>query len=333
MKTEEQRNAITEARSAQNQPRTQVGELRDILETIEKRIAKLKEISSEDALDILPLLDQARERLDALDAAGGSAGSVGTQLETLLRQFEKRGALFVNRVGGPSALQKKRQAHQPDKRYWWWFIDEKLAQQRQSTMKRRAIGLVIVSAVLVVLIVVYNRFLAPDPAFQAGVGFQQSAENLLIQGQYEAALADVEQALANLPDNPELLVMQGVIYEMLDQPDLAVQSYSRAREILSDEETFYNLSAKYFLMTNLLERSIAEAERALSINPDSPISLLYIGQAHEIMGDISTALDYYEAASDAAELTGDVQLQVMARMNLAQALQRVSIPATATPTE
>ena len=60
MTTENKKNALVAARSAKNQPHTQVPELRDLLTTIEMRIAKLKEISPEDALEILPLLDQAR---------------------------------------------------------------------------------------------------------------------------------------------------------------------------------------------------------------------------------------------------------------------------------
>ena len=251
MQTENEKTALVTARSTQNQPRTQVAELRDVLTTIEKRIAKLKEISPEDALGILPLLDQAKERLDALDAAGegtsseGFARSEGTQFESLLMQFDKKGSIFVNRVGGSAALRQARQEHQPDESNWWWFIDENLAQKRQSKIKRRTIGAAIVAALLIVLVTVYNQFLAPDPEFQAGIGFQQTAENKLIMGQYEEALADVSQAIEHLPDYPELYVLRGVIYDVLEQPDLAEQNYMLAREKLSKEETFYNERAKY----------------------------------------------------------------------------------------
>jgi tetratricopeptide (TPR) repeat protein len=333
MQTDNEKSALVAAKSTQNQPRTQIGELRDLLSTIEKRIAKLKEISPEDALGVLPLLDQASERLDALGSAGGSVSSENSLFESLLLQFDKKGTIFVNRVGGPAALRVARQERQPDEVHWWWFIDEDLAQKRQANFKRWAILLTVAGAVLIVLIAAYNRFLAPDPVFQAGIGFQQTAENNLIEGRYEDALVDVDQAIERLPDFPELYVLRGVIYEMLGQPDLAEQSYELARAALSKEETFYNERAKYFLMANQAERVIADAQQAFSINPDSAISLLYIGQAYEISGDISSAIEYYEAASEAAERTNNVQVQVFARMNLAQALQAVAPPVTATPAE
>jgi tetratricopeptide (TPR) repeat protein len=333
MQTNEQKAALVEAKSTIKQPRTQMEALRDTLSTIEMRIAKLKEISTEDTLEILTLLDQAQEKFNTLEAAGGSASSEGTLYESLLRQLDKKSATFLNQVGGPAALQRARQERQPDLGYWWWYIDEDLAQKRRSRFKSWATSAAIGGALLIVLIVLYNQFLAPDPVTRAGIGFQQAAENKFIQGQHEEALADVHQAIEHLPDYPELYVLQGVIYEILEQPDLAEESYQLAREGLSKEDAFYNERAKYFLMANLAERAIADAELASSINPDSAISYLYIGQAYEVIGDYSAATEYYEAASEAAERTNDVEVQVIARMNLAQVLQRIAPPATPVPTE
>ena len=39
------------------------------------------------------------------------------------------------------------------------------------------------------------------------------------EGRYEEALVEVNQALAYTPDNPTLQVFQGVIYEILEQPE------------------------------------------------------------------------------------------------------------------
>lgn len=325
MATENQKNALVAARSAKNQPHTQVAELRDLLTTLEMRIAKLKEISPEDALEILPLLDQTRERLDALQAAGAGASSEDSQFESLLLQFEKKRPVFLNRVGGPAVLRQVRTERQPDKSAWWWFIDQSLAEERQAKIKRLAIIGTVVVALLIVLVVVYNQFLAPSPEFQAGIGFQQTAESQLIAGEYEEALASVNQAVQYLPDYGELYVLQGVIYDMLDQPDLAEQSYRLAREMLDDEEAFYMTRAKYFLLAGRAELGMADAQMAISLNPDSAVSLMYIAQAYEMQGDISKAIDYYELASAAAEASNDPTIQVMARMQMATLLQQFNL--------
>jgi len=325
MATENQKNALVAARSAKNQPHTQLAELRDLLITLEMRIAKLKEISPEDALEILPLLDQARERLDALKAAGAVTSSEDSQFESLLLQLDKKRSFFLNRVGGPTFLRQSRMERQPDKNAWWWFIDQSLAEERQAKIKRLAIIGTMIVALLVVLVVVYNQFLAPSPEVQAGISFQQTAESQLIAGQYEEALASVDQAIQYLPDDAELFVLRGVLHDLLDKPDLAEQSYRLAREMSADEETFYNTRAKYFLLAGRAELGMADAQMALSLNPDSAVSLMYIAQAYETQGDISNAIDYYELASAAAEASNDPTLQVMARMQMATLLQQFNL--------
>jgi tetratricopeptide (TPR) repeat protein len=329
---ENQKTALVAARSAKNQPQTQVAELRDLLTTLEMRIARLKEISPEDALEILPLLDQARERLDALKVAGASASSEDSQFESLLLQLEKKRLFFLNRVGGAAALRQSRMERQPDKSAWWWFMDQDLAEERQAKIKRLAVIGTVVIALLIVVVAAYNQFLAPSPEFQAGFGFQQSAESQLIAGEYEEALASVNQAIQYLPDYGELYVLQGVIYDVLDQPDLAEQSYHLAREMLDDEENFYITRAKYFLLAGRAELGMADAQMAFSLNPDSAVCLMYIAQAYEMQGELSNAIDYYELASVAAEASNDPTIQVMARMQMATLLQQFNL-ASPEPTQ
>ena len=322
-----------EIKSEQTPPRTQIGELRDLLVTIERRMAKLKEISPEIAREILLLLDQATKKLETQKEAGGSVSSEASQFESLLMQFRRKGNLFVARAGGAAALQRARKEHQPSESHWWWFIDQTLAQERQAKMRRWIVGLAIAGAVLAILAVGYQQFLAPDPEFQAGVGFQQTAENKLIAGDYEAALDDLDQAIERLPNASELLVMRGVIFEVLEQPDLAQENYAAAQASMEGDEAFYNARARYYLMSALPELAIADAETVLSTNPDAAISYMYIGQAHEILGDIPKAIEFYGIASEVAERTENATLQVMARMQLATLLQQGALPTMETPEE
>jgi len=291
-------------------------------ETPEKGL-KLAEISIDSGA--------AMERLNALKAVGASASSEDSQFESLLLQLEKNRSVFLNRVGGPTAFRKSRMERQPEKSAWWWFIDQGLAEERQSKIKRLAIIGTIVIALLIVLVVVYNQFLAPTPEVQAGIGFQQSAESKLIAGEYEEALAAVNQAIQYLPEYVELYVLRGVLYEILDQPDLAEQSYQLARQMLADEADFYNARAQYFLFAGRAEKGMADAQMALSLNPDSAVSLMYIAQAYEMQGDISKAIDYYELASAAAEASNNPTLQVMVRMQIATLLQQYNLASPEPP--
>jgi tetratricopeptide (TPR) repeat protein len=322
MQTDNEKAALAEAKSGRTLPRTQLGDLRDLLATIEKRVAKLKEIDPEEALEILWLFDQAQRRLTALASAGVNVGSEETHFESLLMQFRNHDSLFIRCVGGSAALRQARQDQQPDEDHWWWYVDEALASQRKSTLLRWAFGILVLVVVALGFRLIYQRFLAPDPAIQASYGLQQNAENALIAGDPQLALENVNKALIYTPDDADLYLLQGVIYQTLDNPDAAEKSFEAARQKYEGDEIFYAERAGLYAITGQADLALEDANAAIEINPDLAYAHIYRAQAYETMGNFSAALDDYELASEIAERTGDAEIQVFARMQMAQLLER-----------
>jgi tetratricopeptide (TPR) repeat protein len=312
-------------------PRTQLGELREVLTIIEKRLAKLKEINAEEALEILTLFDQASERLATLETAGVGPSSEVSHLESLLMQFRKRSPLFLRRAGGPSAIRQARQDHSPDEDHWWWFIDETLARERKSTLIRGAAGFLVLVIVLAGVTFIYQRFLAPDPAFTASYGLYQDAEAALIQGDPELALANINEALTNTPNDPELYLMRGITYLALDDPEAAEENFEIARERFESEEFFYIKRAGLYVILGRPDLAIEDADLAIERNPDMAYAYIYRGQAHETLGDLDRAIADYELANEIAERNNNPEIQVVARLHLAQIMQQVGFPTTETP--
>ena len=328
-----QKEDLVRIKSGQIQPRTQISELRDLLKTLENRIARMKEIDSDEALEILPLLDQATNKLTALRDAGGAVSGEATQLESLLMQFHRKRSLFVSQAGGGAVLQNARQEYQPVEDHWWWFMDQTLANERKYSLLRWGSGLLILGVLLVVVIFVYQRFFAPDPAFQASYGLLHEAEGALMIGDYPIALDKVNQALTYSPDNADLYLMQGVIYQGLDDPKAAEASFVLARKGIDGEDAFLVERSRLYSMLNLFDLVIEDANMAIMINPDRASAYIFRGQAYEMLGDYSSAIADYEKASEVAEKIGNVQLQAVARMHLAQVLQLGLPPETGTPSE
>jgi tetratricopeptide (TPR) repeat protein len=331
MQTDNEKAALAAAKSGRTLPRTQLGALRDLLLTIEKRIVKLKEISSEEALEILLLFDQAANRLTTLENAGGSTSSERPHFESLLLQFQKRRPLFVRRVGGAVALREARQTHQPDEGHWWWYTDEALARQRKSLLLRWAGGILILAIVLAGIAFVYQRFLAPDPALQASYSLQQDAEYALITGDPQLALEKVNEALTYTPDDAELYLLRGVVFHALDDLDAADEEFEIARQKYEDDAFFFAKRAGLYVLIGLPDLAIEDANTVIAIDPDLAYAYLYRGQAYETLGDSTAALADYELASEIAERTGNAEITVIARMRIANILQQAIPLDTETP--
>jgi tetratricopeptide (TPR) repeat protein len=315
---------------AQKNPRTQAEILRELLKDLELRISRMRESNPQETLQILILLDQAVESLTKLHQVGGGIESEASYFDTIKAQFYSKRRIFIGQIGGVATLVKARQESQPPPDHWWWFVDQSLAQEQRLLLRRVLAISGIIVLLLAGLFVLYQRFWRPDPAFQASVGFQTTAETLLLEGRYEAALIDVNNALAQTPDNPNLLLLRGVIYNVLDQSELAVESFELAWEGYPSADVFFSERAKYYLMAAQPELALADTEIAIELNSDLTSAFLRKAQAYEALGDYSMALKYYELASDVAERMGNPQLQVIARMSYGQLLQSLP-PSTTTP--
>ncbi|MFH1634559.1 MAG: tetratricopeptide repeat protein, partial [Chloroflexota bacterium] len=264
--------------------------------------------------------------LDRLEDLGMSPGSERSQFETITSQFRRKMALFVSRVGGVGAMEGARHLHQPPADRWWWRADEILAAERKTKIRRGLRSAGIAAAVLVALAMVYRNFFAPDPALQASMGHQQQAETLLAEGDYENALKEVGEALVYTPDEPGLYILKGVIEESLNHPEAAAASFDNARGGLDNHDDFFVHRAIFYLMMGRAERALADSAAALKINPDSAISYLNMGQAYTLLEEYPAAIESYQLADETAIRTGNTQLQVVARINLAQVLQMSTLP-------
>jgi tetratricopeptide (TPR) repeat protein len=325
--TQDNRLAAAEARLQNQRPQTTLEALRQELQTLEVQVNRLQDCSAPRALAILQSLDRVTETIAQLSASNVALGSEATQFETILAQLKRRRRLFVTRAGGAAAFQAARQQHRPAPANWWWFLDEQTQQEQRDTTRRWLRYAVLAVALLAVLGLIYRQFFAPDPTFVAAYGLNQDAENNLIAGNLDQALADATAALEYTPNDPALYVLKGVIEQTLQQEEASRKSFEAALQLLGDRQVdFYVNRAGLYNMAGKFELALADADRALALDPDSANSYLIRAQAYEALGDIPQAIESYELASEAAERIGDSQINVIARVSLGQLLQKPQFP-------
>ena len=307
-------------------PKTRLEVSRSLLKDLEKRLSRISEISAISALEIPYLFDQANDLLGELRSKGTNISSEMGQFNTLAAQFQKKKADFIHTIGGPQKLVETRQERKPSTEHWGWFVDIGLAEDNKRKTIRLVRSLVAAILLLIIGIFVYRRFFAPDPLVQASYGHQTEAENALTEGDLETALDEVKNALMYTPEQPDLYVLEGIIYEALGQEKNAEASYSSAKGFYEQPEYFYNQRAILFLMLGEPQRAMEDTETALKINPESALAYLYQGQSYEKLGEINKAIQSYEKADDLAQQVDNVQLQAIIRINLSNAYQNISMP-------
>lgn len=119
-----------------------------------------------------------------------------------------------------------------------------------------------------------------------------------MQGEFESARHDLEQALSYEPNNPDAFATLGVVYQMLGHQHRALDCLERAFSLdESNTELMGNLGHVYTLNAKM-DEAIALLNRAVSMAPDNAVILNNLGRALVENGQFKDALIHLNRALD-----------------------------------
>ncbi|MBN1886923.1 MAG: hypothetical protein JW850_03000 [Thermoflexales bacterium] len=315
-----------QAESIELESRTQLSELRKLLTRIESQIGTLAYSQPDEVLAIPGLIDQAALRLEELANQGIDTSGELNRFGAAKAALKHKGAVFLRKIGGIPALEQARQASQAGADNWWWYIDQVEAERKKAGARRLLrIGLSGLLS-LAVLAAIYQVFLAPTPELQASYGHKLQAENAASEGDFSQALVQIKLALGYTPGDPELLVTQGVFEALLGQDKAAKESFTAAQAAYNDPLQFFIKRSTLYLMCGQVDSALDDVDTALAIDPQSASAHLLRGQGYEALGNYQQAKTSYEQAGELAGQTGNYELQVIARMHMAQLRSKAVIP-------
>jgi tetratricopeptide (TPR) repeat protein len=307
----------------ESKPLTRSDELREQINELEAMIGRMGYGLGQEALAIPALFDSVSTSLASFQTAGQSMRSENARVETVSARFRDKADLFLREIGGASVLRDARRTSQPDPENWWWFIDQLVANRRRKRMLRLLRLGTGVAVVLLMLFVLYQRFLAPDPATRERLRHHRNAENLALEQDIVGALGEVEQALAVAPDEPELVVLKGVFQRELGQDTASEETFADAEAAFERREDFLLARAGASLLSGQPEAAVVDAQEAVKLNPQLANAYVLMGRAYEQMGENMEAIFAYEQAIDLAEQQGDYQLAGTTRISVGVLLQRL----------
>jgi tetratricopeptide (TPR) repeat protein len=125
-----------------------------------------------------------------------------------------------------------------------------------------------------------------DPSYNKGM-------ELIFQGRLEDAEPLLLEALERAPDNVELLCDLGLIYQNLEQWDIAEKTFRTATEKGPDNQQAWIKLGLVLIRQKKYEDAILASKKAIDLVPDNPFTWLDIGYCYYELGEWSDAEQAY----------------------------------------
>ncbi|MGE5602649.1 MAG: tetratricopeptide repeat protein [Nitrososphaerales archaeon] len=315
------------AQTVQRGQVTPADELRDLLETDEKRVANVRG-SGEGAVQLLKELDRIAELWPQLEAQGVDLRPEAGRWETLQASVERNapGILAeLQRCGGIRTIRKE--VHPAGTDAAWWHLDEYVAQARSKRVRRTlSIGLGVVVLVAAAWFLLQKLF-PVDPKVAESVRRVSRGEQLVQQNNdWAGAIAEFQAAAALTPGDYDVWLRLGVAEEQLGNQQAAQDAYAKARDLLPSEGDFLKGRASAYLLFNLFDQAGKDIQAALAIKNDDAQAWYQAASVYESRGQISEAIDALQKAGAYAEKTGQDELTALSRYRMGMLMQRMNVP-------
>lgn len=314
------------ARDLPREKLTPADDLRELLRQCELQVVALKD-AGEKAVRFLETLDQTHALFQRLEKKGVDLRAEQTRWDTIQRQLRSRARTLVREVQAQGEWEQLRASENPPPDRWWWFLDREVQRQRQHALRRFLAGGGIALVVLIAAVLLYQRYLAPDPITRQAIRLSQRAEEAIREGDPAAALVEYENLYTLKPDDPEVSLWLGALYEELEQEEKANQAYARARQLLPGEADFFAQRGMIRLELGQFDEARIDAEKATGYDPESTMGYLVLGGAYEAQGQVPEAVDALQKAASLANAQGNNSLYALIQIRLGMLLQGSGGPA------
>ena len=299
--------------------------LRADIRAAELAVAKIRRgVQGEDVLVLLRLLDRIAEAVSKFGELGVDLRAELSRIETIENILLEEARFAVKALSVLGSLDELRAEAHAEEGRWWWYLDHRVAESSAQQTRRTLWTVGIALVALAILVAAYMLFLRPDEATRLRYGYVSRAENQIEQDEYEVALDLYQKALEVAPDDPEVNLMIGMMYEVLEHPRDAAEYYARAEALYESRVAFLAAKSQRYFVLDWFEQSELTALEAIDLDEQYAWAYCNLGNAYEGQGRIPEAIGAVQVCADLAREQGQDELYVIAASRLALLLQMPS---------
>ena len=316
------------AYSIETRSNNPANQLRDELDIIERQIVTLH---GSDGETFLLRLDRIDRMFDELNQDGVDLRSEQGRWEGVLSRLTSKPRPIVRAIGARQ-FGKLRQQHPPATGQWW-HQDQVVMERTRKKITRFVITAVAIVGAIALILWGVDTFFPPDPTTVAMVEVSSNVDKYVLEQDWESALAEVEEAVALFPDEPELLMRKSVLAQQLGDDESAAESLASAEELVADKPAlFWSQMGTYYLQVTDFENAKLAGEKSLEYNPDEPQAYFLLAGIAEAEGNSREAIDHFEKTFELAE-DDNPQLAVIAKVRMGYLMQSINPFPESTPSE
>ena len=273
-------------------------------------------------LDLLRTRDKVESEVARLDKQGMDLRAEMTRIEVVDSIFARKAGRMGRELREVGGLTGARRSENPPLEHSWWYVDVALAQRRRKVAIKA--GTIAIGVLLLLMVSNYllDKFLGLDPIQKQARIHTTQAERHLLSGDYAAAIAEYEQAVAVDPTDGRAQTQLGVLYEMEGRTEEAQAALAAAEAAIGAPADYLVVLAQAYQGLGDPEAAVAAVQEAIDLKPDFALAYMIRGGLHEQMGKTEEALADYEYTADLAQDQGNDQLYVVAKVRYGMGLQR-----------
>ncbi len=306
------------AYSVETKASSPANRLREELDRAERQIVSLDATNVE---EFLRLLDQIKIHFAEFTADEADVRPEWSRWDSLTSRLSSQPEPLVAAAAKAGGLAALRQKHPPTEDFWW-HLDTEVRQRRLQSLRRTVTTLGIVVALAVGGWWAMDTFFPPNPEAVRMMEANSDLETLLGEQRWAEALAIVEMAQQDLPNEPELILWEVVLSEQLGDKPRAQAAMERVNAMFPDQkvELLVQLGNQRLQVGDFLGAQEVGKE-ALALDPTSGQATFLLGSIAEATNDIAVAIDMFDRTFVLAE-ADNPQLAVIARVRMGNLMQR-----------
>lgn len=140
-------------------------------------------------------------------------------------------------------------------------------------------------------------------------------DSLIEAGEFDGALSQIDEALEEFPDRPDLLLRRATVLTELDQPDEALEQYNQAVSVCPDFLEANIKLGSHYLHIGKPDNAAIQYMRAANVNDRIVEAYIGLATAQKLAGNTTDALATLSLAS-AIETNGPILFAEVLRLQV-----------------